>query len=1452
MNKKMKRYAILLLGLFIIGGLAVFFWPRPTKVALVNFPQFMIARAISSADAENVSVCSEEDFSDLKGYDFVLAFGMGARWSEEERQELLRLQETGEVPVHVMAATNPDNNISSLDEKDAEAIGAYFGNGGAKNYKSGFNYIRQNIVGKKLRTGAVDKPIVYSDNIYFGKTDNDIFSSYEEYQEYYKMHGYRPGAPNVALLISFASPINSNREHIDEMVASLEASGLNVYPFTSGGERLEHLKKIDPSVLLYLPHGRLMAGQDNAMQEWIKQRNIPIITPMTLATLRKAWEEDKQGMQGGFLSQSVSVPEIDGAIIPFALIALEEDEQTGLQLFHTIPGRMEVFTSLVNRYIKLQRMSNRDKKLAIYYFKGPGQNSLVAQGIETLPSLYNLMRRLQQEGYTVTGLPDDEKVFERMIMERGAIFNSYAEGALATFLQSDYPQFVSTDSLNSWMRSVLTEKQINSLSELYGPAPGSFYSMTKEGRGGIAVTAVPFGNVVLLPQPGQGVGSNDFNAVHGANPVPPYPYVASYLWVQKGFKADAMMHFGTHGSLEFINGKQIALSSEDWTDRLVNDLPHTYYYTIANIGEGMIAKRRSYAQTVSYLAPPFIETRMKGVVGDLLSLTDSYLGNETDDDALSLQIKKKAVQMGYHRDLRLDSVMDKPWTRLEIEQLSNFAEELAVSKIPGGMYITGETFPTEKIFSSVVHIATDPIAYSLAAFDRERGRYTQKQQENERLFSRLYRTPADRYVRQALSGGSVDVHAAMRSLGVTQEEITRAESLLVRLEQQAQMTNMMRSMMGSGSLNMAVSMGNMMPKAGAPTKKEKKGGHPSWIPKMGKSPHGKETVEKTPDAKPQTAHKGMSGKPSQMGTGSTSAQGSPRKGGHPGGMGMPSMSDKERDFALAFATLKRTILSVKLYQEYLTNSPRLELEGVVNALNGGYTAPSPGGDYIANPQALPTGRNLYSINAEETPTKAAWDKGRKLAEDMLADYASRHDGALPQKVSFTLWSSSFIESEGATIAEIIYLLGCEPIRDPMGRVRDIRLIPKKELGRKRIDVVVQTSGQLRDLAASRLYLIQKAVDLAAKATDEKDNEVAKGAVDAERVLLEKGLSPNQARTLSTQRVFGGVNGNYGTGIQSMVESGDRWEKESEIANVYLNNMGAIYGMEGSWGDFQAGLFEAALQNVDAVVQPRQSNTWGALSLDHVYEFMGGLTLTVRHVTGKEPEGYFNDLRNHHRTRVQEIKQAVGVEARTTILNPTYIKEVTKGGQGAANALAETIRNTYGWNVMKPTLIDKELWDDIYSTYIKDEQNLGIRKFFEEQNPAALQEMTAVMLETVRKGLWAASPEQIAELAKMHAEVVAEHGAGCSGFVCDNARLKDFIQHKLPQEQQEQYASSIKKVREVSAGDKSKGQVLKKENQQENAVVESKPMQLFLPMAVVVLVLLLVVFIIYRRQKAKRQ
>ena len=557
----------------------------------------------------------------------------------------------------------------------------------------------------------------------------------------------------------------------------------------------------------------------------------------------------------------------------------------------------------------------------------------------------------------------------------------------------------------------------------------------------------------------------------------------------------------------------------------------------------------------------------------------------------------------------------------------------------------------------------------------------------------------------------------------------------------------------------------------------------------------------------------------------------------------------------AVTELERAILNVITYRDALQNSPRLELDATINALNGGFTAPSSGGDAVANPQAVPTGRNLYSVRAESTPSQRAWSQGVQLAQATLKAYKEQH-GKYPTKVSYTFWSSEFVETEGVTIAQVLYMLGVEPVRSQFGSVEDVRLIPTSELGRPRIDVVIQTSGQFRDLAASRLALITKAVELVASlGKEDQENYVAAGSVATEKELIEQGLSPKEARELANVRIFGGVNGMYGTGIQEMVTSGDKWEQEKEIADVYLNNMGAAYtGKQEDWGRFVKPLFRAALKNTDVVVQPRQNNTWGALSLDHVYEFMGGLTLSVRNVTGKDPDTYLADYRNHSNMRMQDLKEAIGVESRATVLNPEYVKEVLAGGANSVANITEVVTNTYGWNVMKPEVIDKELWDQLYDMYIRDVNNLGVASAFEGKSPAALEEITAVMLETARKGMWKASPEQLSTLAQRHSELVAKYGPSGGGMSADNKKLRAFISQQLSPEAAKQYQSQMKQMDEGSSADapSQNGMVMKKETVADQAGAVTRSFNgLWIVAGVAVLFIgLLVLLRIKRRRDAE--
>lgn len=1427
-----KKKLITILIIAIVAGACWFTWNKlasTTKIALVNFQQFQTTSIIKANDDNFVKyeIVSVEDVDKLKNYDFVLAFGMGLNISVEQREIIQSTADKG-TPVYIYAATNPDNNICNLDSIPKEDIGSYLKNGNKKNYRNLAKYIRQHIDKKTFFVTPADSVVESASDVLYHLNEDLSFNTVQEYEQYLKKNNfYKEGGPKIAIVGGLNDPFSGNRDNIDSMIVAFQNSGMNVYPVASAMKRLNFLKEIQPDAVVYYAHGRMAMGQADAAVEWLKQRNIPVFSPLTILQTKEDWMKDPMGMFGGFMSQSIVMPELDGAIYPYVVNAQELDDD-GLYLFKAIPDRLKSFTQIINNFISLQRKSNADKKVAIYYFKGAGQETLTAQGLETVPSLYNLLKRLRAEGYKVDNLPATEQEFEKLLMTQGAVLSTYAEGAFDDYLKNGKPALVEKSEYESWINQSLSKESYADVVNTYGEAPGGYMSVHKNDKYYLAVARIELGNIALLPQPMAGLGGDAFAIVHGAKSAPPHTYIGAYLWSQYAFKADAMLHFGTHGSLEFTPQKQVALSSNDWPDRLVGAIPHFYYYTIGNIGESMMAKRRSYATTVSYLTPPFMESETRSQFKALQDkIRDYYKTDETAQPKASLAVKKIAIEIGLHRELRLDSVLANPYSTEEIERIENFAEEIANEKMTGQLYTTGVPYETEKIKTSVLAMSADPIAYSLSALDRQRGKVTDKQLKNKVFFTQRYLEPAKSLVNQVLNGRTVDSTLICNVAGIATKDLAEAKKILTPRSGMAAMMAMMQSANSGG-------------KPGSKSA-SKSGGHPSWIPKIGTRPA--ETKGDHPSGadkaeKPQHPH----------GMDSTKAGQQKLMGGKPQ---MPEYTKEQKDRARAITEVERTINNITNYKNALLQSPELEIKSVLNALAGGYIAPSSGGDAVANPNAVPTGRNLYSINAEATPSEVAWDKGVSLVNATLEQYKKQH-GEYPKKVSYTFWSSEFIESEGTTIAQVLYMLGVEPVRDAFGRVSDIQLISSETLGRPRIDVVVQTSGQFRDLAASRLSLITRAVEMAASAKDDKlGNFVASSATEIEHQLVEQGIPPKNAREMSTQRVFGGVNGMYGTGIQEMVKSGDKWENEKEIADTYINNMGAVYGSDKDWGEYKAGLLRAVLHNTDVVVQPRQSNTWGALSLDHVFEFMGGLNLAVRDVTGKDPDAYFADYRNRNNVKMQELKEAIGVESRSTVFNPAYIKEVMKGKASSASQITEVVTNTYAWNVMKPDVIDNEMWDQLYDVYVKDSHNLGVQNFFKQQNPAAMQEITAVMLETARKGMWKASDQQLTDVAKLHTDLVKEFGASGSGFAGSNVKLQDFIAQKTTPESAPEYKQQLQKMKTADASSdiNKNGTVLKKDSISQSDNGEENSLNGIIVVAVVLVVFVILLIVLKKKRKS---
>ena len=364
------------------------------------------------------------------------------------------------------------------------------------------------------------------------------------------------------------------------------------------------------------------------------------------------------------------------------------------------------------------------------------------------------------------------------------------------------------------------------------------------------------------------------------------------------------------------------------------------------------------------------------------------------------------------------------------------------------------------------------------------------------------------------------------------------------------------------------------------------------------------------------------------------------------------------------------------------------------------------------------------------------------------------------------------------------------------------------------------------------------------------NQVSAGTVDIEKELVAAGVPPKEAREMSTRRIFGGLQGRYDTGIKELINAGDKWETQQDIAQVYMHNMGAFYGTKENWSQFQEGMFRAAIKHADVLIQPRQNNTWGALSLDHVYEFMGGMNAAIKEVTGKDPDAYLADYRNHKNMHLQELKEAIGVEARSTILNPKYIKEMMKGKASAAGQIQEIVTNMHGWEATRPELIDDALWNEVYDTYIEDKQQLGITEFIKRENAVSLEEVTAVMLEATRKGMWKASAEQITKLATLHTDLVKQYGVTSSHFSSENKKLQAYISQKAPEANAQVYQKQLSAANEATQEeyDTKNSQVLQKE--ETSTAQEKKQVSLdgvWIGVAVLLALVGLVVFVRRRRK-----
>ena len=444
-----------------------------------------------------------------------------------------------------------------------------------------------------------------------------------------------------------------------------------------------------------------------------------------------------------------------------------------------------------------------------------------------------------------------------------------------------------------------------------------------------------------------------------------------------------------------------------------------------------------------------------------------------------------------------------------------------------------------------------------------------------------------------------------------------------------------------------------------------------------------------------------------------------------------------------------------------------EITAILTALEGGYITPGPRGDPIRNPDALPTGRNPYPLDSRTIPTRTAWETAVKLVDSFLEDYLSKH-GTYPTKVAFVLWASETMRHQGVMEAEILYLMGVKPVWDSKGRVKDVELITN--LTRPRIDITVVTSGLYRDLHMDIITLIDRAVKLAAGASD-TPNHVRNNSETIYLKLLGEGFSETDARRLSLLRIFSEEPGAYSPGLQEAIPASETWNNSDQLASFYLERVSSAYG-ENITGLKVPSIFRENLMDVTVAMFSRSSNLYGALEHPMVAAYFGGLSLAVERVSGSKPEMYINNLRSD--AKIETMSQFLTRDLLTRYLNPRWIEGMMKGGYDGARYIDSFVENLWMWQVTNPELVSESTWDMVNSIYVRDSYDMGLNEFFSKSNPYARASIIARLIETVRKGYWSPSDQVKASLANEYINMVNQYGVVCCHHTCANIVLNQWI------------------------------------------------------------------------------
>ncbi|MGW7287452.1 cobaltochelatase subunit CobN [Streptomyces sp. NPDC054847] len=522
------------------------------------------------------------------------------------------------------------------------------------------------------------------------------------------------GGPLIAVLYYRAHHMSGNTAFVDVLCGAIEDAGGRALPLYVASlrapepELLEQLAAADALVTTVLAAGGTRpadasAGGDD--ESWdagaLAALDVPILQALCLTGSRAAWEESDEGLSPLDAAGQVAVPEFDGRLItvPFSFKEIDED---GLPSYVADEERAARVAGIAVRHARLRHIPNADKRLALVLSAYPTKHSRIgnAVGLDTPASAVSLLRRLRAEGYdfgdeAVPGLEsgDGDELIYALIEAGGHDQEWLTEEQLAR-----NPVRIPAADYKRWYQALPAELR-SSVEEHWGPPPGEmFLDRSRNPEGDIVLAALRRGNLLILIQPPRGFGENPIAIYHDPDLPPSHHYLAAYRWIAAstddgGFGADAMIHLGKHGNLEWLPGKNAGLSAACGPDAALGDLPLVYPFLVNDPGEGTQAKRRAHATLVDHLVPPMARAESYGDIARLEQLLDEYAQISSMDPsklpAIRAQIWTLIQAARLDHDLGLDDRPDDDGFDDFLLHVDGWLCEVKDAQIRDGLHVLG-------------------------------------------------------------------------------------------------------------------------------------------------------------------------------------------------------------------------------------------------------------------------------------------------------------------------------------------------------------------------------------------------------------------------------------------------------------------------------------------------------------------------------------------------------------------------------------------------------------------------------------------------------------------------------------------------------------------------------------------------------------------------------------------